>query len=198
MKTAKKPVNRVEKYGAGGFFCDNTVLTPDEQATLRTMAQSKNYHARKRCAEWLKTLSCVKANQPLVLELADVLIPDRSENIRWGILTIALSPNLRDWDCSDLWPLVVKWGSVRNIDIRNGVGICVLEHILERNFTEYFGRARHLIEGGNLRFAYTLACAGRLGEAKEPQNIEEYNAFFATLPAYSYKSRYLSSSQSAA
>jgi len=198
MKTVKKPINRVAKYGAGGFLCDNMVLTPEEQATLRRMAKSKNYHARKRCAEWLKVISHVKANHPLVLELADVLIPDRSENIRWGILTIALSPKLRDWDCSDLWPLVVKWGSVRNTDIRIGVGVCVLEHILEQNFTEYFGRAQHLIETGNHRFGYTLAYAGRLGQAKEPQNIEEYNAFFATLPSYPYTSQYLSYSQPAA
>ena len=188
MKTVKKPVNRVLKYGPCGL--DYPPFTLDEQATLRSLARSKNAHDRKRCAEWVKAAANVKADQPLVLELADILIPDRSENIRWGILTIALSPRLQEWDCSDLWPLVVKWGSVRNTDIRTAVGVCVLEHILESDFTEYFGKARQLIEAGNNRFAYTLFHIGKRGESNEPQNSREYDEFFAALPPYPYKSRY--------
>ena len=183
-----KPVNRVEKYGPGGFWFDT--LSAAEQMTLRQMARSKDVHARRRCAEWLKQAASVKENHPLVLELADVLIPDRDNSIRWGILTIALSPRLMPWDVADLWPLVVKWGSVKNTDIRNAVAICVLEHILENNFREYFDRARRLIEAGNKRFAYTLVYCGKWGEAEEKENAREIDAFFATLPPYPYKPRY--------
>ena len=158
MKRTRKIINHVAKYGAGGYFCSGSVLTADEQATLRLLAGSKNRHQRKRCAEWLKAIADVKANQPLVLELADILIPDRDQNIRWGILTIALSPKLGNWDCADLWPLVVKWGSVRNTDIRTAVGVCVLEHLLELAPEEYVGKAQRLIASGNKRFAFTLAC----------------------------------------
>lgn len=189
MKTAPKPINRVQKYGPGGYWYPP--LTPEEQDTLRQLAHSKNLDKRKRCAEWLKEVVSIKANHPLVLELADVLIPDRNRDIRWGILTIALCPRLYEWDVSELWPLVIKWGSVENTDIRNAVGVCVLEHILESDFQEYFGRAKRLIEGGNKRFAYTLACCGKFGQAVEANNSAEFDAFFASLPPYPFKAMLL-------
>ncbi len=152
---------------------------PEIQDALRTLARSQKVQERKRCAEWLKEGASVDANKALVLELADLLIPDRNNDIRWGILTIALSPILRDWEPEQLWPLVVKWGSVKNRDIRTGVGVCVLEHILEHHFDEYFRRSKQLIEGGNRLFGFTLSCCGKWGQTQEPANAEAFDALVA-------------------
>ena len=75
-------------------------------------------------------------------------------------------------DPEAVWPLVTKWGAVRNRDIRAGVAVCVLEHILEFHFEEYFPRIERLIRGGVRRMALTLSMCWHLGKASDPSNSE--------------------------
>jgi hypothetical protein len=76
-----------------------------------------------------------------------------------------------------LWSLVLKWGTVPNRNIRVDVACFILEHILQYHFVPYFDRAVAYIEQGNRRFAYTLACCYKFGEAKLPENSARFDAF---------------------
>ena len=70
----------------------------------------------------------------------------------------------------ELWPFVIKWGSVLNRDIRGCVACCLLEHILEHHFEAFFPRCIETINSGNKRFGYTLAGCYKLGEAEMDKN----------------------------
>jgi len=76
-----------------------------------------------------------------------------------------------------IWPLVVKWGSARIEDIRSGIACCVLEHILEYQFSPFFGRAKAIIERGNGRFADTLSRCWNFGQAERPENAQNLDGF---------------------
>ena len=113
------------------------------------------------------------------MELADVLILDPNPNIRWAIL-VDLTKFAEDQP-EKLWPLIIKWGSVYNPDIRLGIACCLLEHLLGCHFREFFKRSRQEILGGNRRFAATLNYCHKLGQAEEAANTRIFDDFLASL-----------------
>lgn len=74
-----------------------------------------------------------------------------------------------------IWPLVVKWGSSENEDVRAAISTCVLEHILEHHFEEYFEKVVELIQDGNRQFFDTYSTCWKLGQAKLPGNTERFD-----------------------
>ena len=115
-------------------------LTPAEAESLRRLAKSKRPTDRWLCVEYLKSLAARPQNRRLVLELADFLIPDRSAYVRWQTLLL-LGNHYAASHPGALWPLVAKWGSAANRDIRRGVACCLLEHMLEYRLDEISRRA---------------------------------------------------------
>ena len=140
---------------------------------------------RKRCVEWFRLGSSEPRNLPILLELADVLILDPNPNIRWGIL-VDLTKFVEDQP-RKLWPLIIKWGSVYNHDIRTGVACCLLEHLLQYHFAEFFERSRQEILGGNRRFASTLKYCHKLGQAEDAENAHRFDDFIASLHLRQWK-----------
>lgn len=79
-----------------------------------------------------------------------------------------------------IWPLVVKWGSSNDEDVRAAIATCVLEHILECHFIEYFEKATELIDGGNKNFADTLRLCWKFGQTKLPANARRFDELVAS------------------
>ncbi len=127
-----------------------------ERDSLRMLAYSRFRRDRELCADYL---SCgtwgTTANLNHLLDLAEVLVLDPAPNVRWRIL-VAIE-DFAERCPERIWPFVVKWGSVLNRDIRQGVACCILEHILEFHWDEYFAESRAVIDRGNIRFAYALS-----------------------------------------
>lgn len=177
--------NRIEE-GASPQDCEKHHYNVAEQNSLRRLAASPNIADAKLCFDYLFAASeftfdegDFNRNGLLIVELADALIPSRSNRIRWGTLSL-LSPFCESHP-EQLWPLVVKWGPVRSEDIRGGVACCVLEHILEYNFRAYFERCKQIILSGNKRFVLTLSTCAKFGQAEEPVNSAAFDAFLASV-----------------
>jgi hypothetical protein len=102
------------------------------------------------------------------LEKLDLALASRVEDIRWkaAMKLGEYCENDPGWG----WPLVVKWGSSDDDDARDAIACCVLEHILQYHFDEYFEKCVQLIRDGNLNFGHTLSKCYRMGEAEIPEN----------------------------
>ncbi len=149
-------------------------FTPSEKESLKKLARSKELAERRLCVDYLSNGFGVDRNRPFLLDIIDELIPDRSHYVRWQSL-IMLEMIAKDHH-HRTWPLIVKWGSVKNRDIRMGVGLCILEHLLSDDFTTYFSKINSTIEAGNRRFAYTFTFCRKMGQAEEPENSKLFDA----------------------
>ena len=108
----------------------------------------------------------------LDLEKIDEEIGSPDEDTRWQAV-IALAEHGHCENAPDvIWPLVVKWGSSENEDVRIAIATCVLEHILEHHFDEYFEKTATLVRGGNQEFGHTFSQCWKFGNA----NISDNNA----------------------
>ncbi len=150
-----------------------------ERRSLFRLARSRELARRQRCVEYLWSGEGIRQNLPFFLEIADLLIPHRSEKVRWGMLCVL--GDFAESSPEALWPLVLKWGSAASEDIRMGVACCILEHILEFHFTRYFQRAKEEIERGNRRFTLTMSTCYKIGQAEKPRNAQALDRFLAAV-----------------
>lgn len=151
-------------------------FTPEERRSLRRLAQEPSLRALRLCVHYLRWGTGYPGNRGFIFELCDKLISDPS--VRWTALS-----TLGDYAEShpkELWPLVLKWGSARSKDIRNAVHFCVVEHILEYHFSEFFPKAAEQARR-EPRFAETLGRVYKFGQLAEPENSLVYDNFFASL-----------------
>ena len=151
-----------------------------EKESLFKLASSTALKDRRLCINYLRTSYEVPQNLRFVIGLCDKMIPDRSHYVR-GQSFIILGDFVRDYKnprpCPDkIWPLIVKWGSVKNKDIRTGVACFLLEHLLQYHFDKFFPKVKEVIESGNRRFGYTLAYCYKLGQAEETENAKKFDA----------------------
>ncbi len=92
------------------------------------------------------------------------------EDTRWHAACALSEYCESDGDAELIWPLVVKWGSHENEDVRAAIGVCVLEHILQYHFNKYMGKCALIIKTGNLKFGDTFSICGKFGKSERPEN----------------------------
>jgi len=146
-----------------------------EQESLLRLYLRGDLRTRRLCVDYLRAGLGVRGNRRFILKMCDRMIPDRSTYIRWQALLMFGQHAERHPD--EIWPSVLKWGTVQNRDIRQGVACCILEHVLEHHFDPYFDRALSHIACGHRRFAYTLAYCWRFGQAGSPLNAQRFDSF---------------------
>lgn len=178
MKIAKRErSNRIE---AGIDPVDLAFIrfTRKERESLRRLAKSSDVADRRRCVDYISLCgTCHRQNYEFVFEMCDILIADRSQYVRWQSQVL-----LRKFTQSHpqkLWPSVMKWGSAGSRDIRSCVACCLLEHILERHFFEYFPKIEGAIKSGNKRLLSTLKICDKLGQTEEPANAMKFDKLIA-------------------
>ena len=110
-----------------------------EQQSLLRLYLRGDLRNRRLCVDYLRAGLGVRGNRQFILRMCDRMIPDRSTYVRWQALLMLGQHAERHPD--EIWPSVLKWGTVQNRDIRRGVACCVLEHVLEHHFDPYFERA---------------------------------------------------------
>jgi len=79
-----------------------------ERRSLYRLAKSKNVRDRRLCLDYLECGQGVYHNRRFIFDIADVLIPDISERVRWG--TLILLGDYAESNPAQLWPVVVKMG----------------------------------------------------------------------------------------
>lgn len=75
-----------------------------------------------------------------------------------------------------LWPVVLSYGSSEDIDLRQAVATCLLEHILEKHFSRFFPRLKAEIESGNDLLGETFLLCAKFGQSNLPQNSSSWEA----------------------
>lgn len=146
-----------------------------EKESLLRLYLRGDLRSRRLCVDYLRAGLGVRGNRQFILGMCDGMIPDRSTYVRWQALLMLGQHAERHPD--EIWPSVLKWGTVQNRDIRRGVACCILEHVLEHHFDPYFDRALSHIACGHRRFAYTLAYCWRLGQAGSQVSAQRFDAF---------------------
>ncbi len=149
-------------------------FTSEEKGSLKQLARSKKLADRRLCVDYLSNGVGVDRNRPFLLDIIDELIPDRSHYVRWQ--SFIMLGDFIESHPEQVWPLVSKWGSDKNRDIRIGVACCILEHLLGCHFSEYFPKVKEIIDTGNRRFAYTFTCCWKMDQCEEPENSKLFDA----------------------
>jgi hypothetical protein len=78
-------------------------------------------------------------------------------------------------DPADVWPFILRWGKHANEDLRMAIATCLLEHLLEYHFEDYFPLVKAATKESK-RFASTFRMSGQFGQAKRDKNTEAFNA----------------------
>lgn len=74
-----------------------------------------------------------------------------------------------------VWNLVVVHGTSANEDVRAAVATCMLEHLLEERFDEYFPLLESEVLSGKLLLGDTLRRCWKLGLAELPDNSARWD-----------------------
>jgi hypothetical protein len=83
-------------------------------------------------------------------------------------------------DCPEkVWPLVIQFGSSSEEEMRQAIATCVLEHVLEYHFDEYFPLIEAEGSKGNLDFVDTLRLCWKFGKSLEPSRAKRWETFLS-------------------
>lgn len=74
-----------------------------------------------------------------------------------------------------VWEFTRRWGRYPDEDLRTAVATCLLEHLLEHHFRDYFTWVEELVLADPL-FADTFGRCWAMGQAEEPGNAERFAA----------------------
>jgi hypothetical protein len=93
--------------------------------------------------------------------------PEGAEDPRWQAI-IAVSEFIES-DPGAVLAFVQRWGVHPDLDLRQAIATCALEHLLESQFDACFPAVERLARSNPL-FAETLAMCWRFGELEVPEN----------------------------
>jgi len=92
------------------------------------------------------------------IRAAEAIFPGRmvrgdAPDPRWQALFVI--KEFLESDPEPIWAFIVRWGRHRSEDLRTGIALVLLEHLLPLHFESVFPRARKLARS-NEKFAWTL------------------------------------------
>lgn len=97
--------------------------------------------------------------------------PDDQPDPRWQCI-IAIGQYI-ETEPQAIWEFIRTWGSFPHEDLRTAIATCLLEHLLEYHFTEYFPQVEHLSTSNSL-FADTFLMCSQFGQSKVPVNAARF------------------------
>src|SRR5262245_47651752 len=104
--------------------------------------------------------------------LPGVAAPSGKIDARWQAI-IGLEIYIES-DAGEVWQFILRWGRTEDEDLRNAIATCLLEHLLEERFDEYFPEVEAAVRASPL-FADTFARCWKFGQAKEAGNAERFD-----------------------
>lgn len=96
-----------------------------------------------------------------------------SEKVRWAAAEAAGA--LVTSRPRAVWNLVLAHGASPIEDVRAAVATCMLEHLLEEHFNEYFSPLEQEVRSGNLLLGDTLRRCWKMGQAELPENSARWD-----------------------
>ena len=80
----------------------------------------------------------------------------------------------------DAWPHMIEALAVADDDSIGAIATCILEHILEHDFS-YFDRVEQEIATGNIKMRRAFLLCSRFGHSKLPESEQRWNKLVASL-----------------
>jgi len=109
---------------------------------------------------------------PTVREI-DAGLRSRNEKKRWAAAIDA--GDLLYTRPRAVWKLILEHGSSRSEDRRTAVATCMLEHLLEEYFAEYFPLLEKEIRAGNRLLGDTFTRCWKFGQSKSRLNSNRWD-----------------------
>jgi hypothetical protein len=97
--------------------------------------------------------------------------PEGEKDPRWQAL-IKVGEYIPDHPL-EVWHFIEKWGKSRSADVRMAIATCLLEHLLEYHFSEYFPLVKIKCQQSKL-FADTFTSCGEFGQTNEKKNSKAF------------------------
>ena len=92
---------------------------------------------------------------------------------RWQAI-IAIGEYIQD-EPQAIWQFICKWGESSSEDLRMAIATCLLEHLLEYHFHEYFPKVREMCRRSKI-FASTFEMCAQFGQSKQRENSQAFLA----------------------
>ncbi len=105
--------------------------------------------------------------------LPGVPAPEGELDARWQAI-IAVEEFLQDQP-EDVWPFIMRWGRHSDPDLRAAIATCLLEHLLESHFDQFFNRVLEAVRADRL-FADTFSRCAKFGASEIPANAVRFDA----------------------
>ena len=99
--------------------------------------------------------------------LPGVAAPEGAEDPRWQAL-IRVGEFIES-DPERVWAFVRRWGSAPDPDLRSGVAVCLLEHLLQHHFLRIFPRVVEAVRT-DPAFAGCFLMCWPSGQSEEPRH----------------------------
>jgi hypothetical protein len=117
----------------------------------------------------------MKAPGEVIARAESVLIhpPSRPGQIdpRW--LALIEVSDLIERHPGDVWPFILRWGSHPDDEVRAAVAACLLEHLLEYHFDQYFPQVQQAVT--DPLFADTFSLCWKYGQSEIPGNSARFD-----------------------
>ena len=91
--------------------------------------------------------------------------PEGEDDPRWQAL-IRIGEFVKS-DPEPVWAFIRRWGSAADLDLRSGVAVCLLEHLLEHHFLRVFPRVVEAVRS-DPTFAGCFLMCWPFGQSEEP------------------------------
>jgi hypothetical protein len=105
--------------------------------------------------------------------LPGVPAPDNEPDPRWQAI-IEVGEYI-ETEPHEVWPFILKWGKHPSDDVRMAVATCLLEHLLEYHFDDFFPKVKRICRRSGY-FADTFLSCSQFGQAEDPENSKAFKA----------------------
>lgn len=129
---------------------------------------------------WVVTMTVQEAISAAEALLPGDPAPDGELDPRWQAI-IEVSEFIPT-NPGEAWNFAMRWGGSSAPDVRAAIATCVIEHLLEQHFDEYFPKVA-LQAKADSNFARTVRLCWQLGQAEKPRNAAKFEALLADLRA---------------
>lgn len=112
-----------------------------------------------------------------VIAAAERILPGRAarrghKDPRWQAI-IEVSEFIRTHP-EKVWAFTLRWGSHKNADLQAAIATCLLEHLLEHHFNDYFSKVAEAAKADRV-FAKTFSFCAKFGQSKKPANSRRFD-----------------------
>src|SRR5688500_16895938 len=111
---------------------------------------------------------------------ANAVLADRPANEAGDWHAVIAVGEFVESDAEPIWELIRRWANSLNQDTRAAMATCLVEHLLEYHFVEYFPKVERLAVTDPL-FADTFSRCWQFGQSEHPGNSERFKALKARL-----------------